>query len=234
MFLFLFSNMSLTTTGLALAAASILAAQNYPPPFPRDGATKVLENESVVVWDVTWVKGKPTPMHRHVLGVVGVTLVPGTVRVTLPDGSTRESEKDTPGAVSAGGKGMIHMEEGTSDAPRRAILIEIKGASKDPVPAPAGVEPAWPREGASKVFENDEAVVWDVRFPAGGATPLHFHDKDTVVVELEPGVIRSVPRDGDPQETTWQGMRARFAPRGRVHREEVVSGSPRGIIVEIK
>lgn len=222
--------MSLKTLGFFL----LLAAQNYPPPFPRDRATKVLENESVVVWDVTWLKGKPTPMHRHVLGVVGVTLVPGTVRVTLPDGSTRESEKDTVGAVSAGGKGMIHMEEGTSDTPRRAILIEIKGAKKDPVPAPAGVDPAWPREGASKVFENDEAVVWDYRFQKGRAIPLHFHDKDTVVVELEPGVTRSIPQDGAPQETTWQGMRARFAPRGRIHREEVVSGSPRGIIVEIK
>ena len=217
-----------------LAFVLLLAAQTYPPPFPRDGAMKVLENESVVIWDVTWVKGKPTPMHRHVLGVVSVTLVPGTVRVTLPDKSTRESEKDTVGAVSAGGKGMIHMEEGTSDAPRRAILIEIKGVSKDPVPAPTGVEPAWPREGASKVFENDEAVVWDYRFQKGRAIPFHFHDKDTVVVELEPGVTRSIPQDGAPQETTWQGMRARFAPRGRVHREEVVSGSPRGIIVEIK
>jgi quercetin dioxygenase-like cupin family protein len=222
--------MSMKSLGLVL----LLAAQDYPPPFPRDGATKVLENESVVVWDVTWAKGKPTPMHRHVLGVVGVTLVPGTVRVTLGDGSTRESELDSVGAVSAGGKGMTHMEEGTSETPRRAILIEIKGAKKDPVSAPSGVEPAWPREGASKVLENDEAVVWDYRFQKGRAIPLHFHAKDTVVVELEPGVTRSIPQDGAPGETTWQGMRARFAPRGRIHREEVVSGSPRGIIVEIK
>src|SRR3990170_5346953 len=139
--------MSVKTLGFVL----LLAAQSYPPPFPRDGATKVLENESVVVWDVTWAKGKPTPMHEHVVDVVGVTLVPGTVRVTLPDGSTRESERDTAGAVSAGGKGLIHMEEGTSDVPRRAILIELKEAKKDPIPAPEGVAPAWPREGATKV-----------------------------------------------------------------------------------
>ena len=217
-----------------LAFVLLLAAQAYPPPFPRDGATKVLENESVIVWDVTWVKGKPTPMHQHRVDVVGVTLVPGTVRVTLPDGSTRESEKDTAGAVSSGGKGLIHMEEGTSDVPRRAILIELMGAKKDPVPAPDGIEPAWPRDGASKVLENDRVIVWDYRFQAGHAIPLHYHDKDTVVVELEPGVTRSIPKDGAPQETAWQGMRARFAPRGRIHREEVVSGSPRGIIVEIK
>ncbi len=217
-----------------LGVALFLAFQSYPSPFPRDGATKVLENESVVVWDVTWAKGKPTPMHEHVVDIVGVTLVPGTVRVTLPDGSTRENQRDTPGAVSAGGKGLIHMEEGTSDVPRRAILIELKEARKDPIRAPDGVVPAWPREGASKVLENDRVVVWDYRFEAGRAIPLHFHDKDTVVVELEPGVTRSVPQDGSPEQSTWEGMRARFAPRGRFHREEVVSGSPRAIVVEIK
>jgi hypothetical protein len=211
-----------------------LAAQSYPPPFPRDGATKVLENESVVVWDVTWEMGKPTPMHRHLVDIVGVTLVPGTVRTTLPDGSSRESQPDSVGAVSSGGKGLTHREEGTSSVPRRAILIELKGKKKEPLTPPEGAEPAWPREGASKILENDQVVVWDYRFQKDRAIPLHFHDKDTVVVELEPGVTRSIPKDGAPQETTWQGSRARFAPRGRIHREEVVSGSPRGIIVEIK
>jgi hypothetical protein len=173
-------------------------------------------------------------MHQHGVDVVGVTLVPGTVRVSLPDGSSRESALDTVGAVSSGGKGLIHQEEGTSDVPRRAILIELKGAKKDPAPRPKGIELPWPREGASKVLENDQVVVWDYRFPAGGSFPLHFHDKDSVVVELEPGVIRSIPQDGPPQEVTWQGMRARFNPRGRIHREEVVSGTPRGIIVEVQ
>jgi hypothetical protein len=218
----------------AFVFALLLAPQSYPPPFPRDGATKVFENESVVVWDVTWVKGKPTPMHRHVVELVGVTLVPGTVRVTLPDGTSRESELDTPGAVSAGGKGLTHMEEGTSDTSRRAILIELIGASKEPLKAPSGVEPAWPREGAKKVLENDRVVVWDYQFQKDRPIPLHFHDKDTVVVELAPGVTRGIPQDGPPAETTWQGMRARFAPRGRLHREEWVSGSPRAIAVEIK
>jgi quercetin dioxygenase-like cupin family protein len=217
-----------------LAAGLLFALPSYPPPFPREGATKVLENESVVIWDVTWEKGKPTPMHQHPVDVVGVTLVPGTVRVTLPDGSSRESEKDEVGSVSAGGKGLIHREEGTSDVPRRAILIELKGARKDTITAPAGVPLAWPREGAAKLLENDRVVVWDYRFRKERPIPLHFHDKDAVVVELEPGVTRSVPKEGAPQETTWKGMRARFAPRDRLHREESVSGSPRAIVVEIK
>ncbi len=228
------SSITWATMSWAWTLFSILGTQSYPPPFPREGATKILENESVVVWDVTWVKGRPTPMHRHVADLVGVTLVPGKVRVTLPDGSSREGEPDRVGAVSAGGKGLTHMEEGTSDVPRRAILIELKEAKKKREAPPAGAEPAWPREGAEKILENDQVVVWDYRFQKDRPIPLHFHDKDTVVVELEPGVTRSIPQDGAPSDTTWQGMRARFAPRGRLHREEVVSGSPRAIAVEIK
>jgi quercetin dioxygenase-like cupin family protein len=220
---------------LLVAASLLFVAQEYPPPFPREGATKLFENESVAVWDVTWNAGVPTPMHRHRLEVVGVTLVPGIVRVTLPDGTTRLSELDKVGAVSSGGMGLIHREEGTSAIPRRAVLIELKEARKPPpLTPPEGVPPAWPREGATKVLENDRVVVWDYEFRMGRAIPLHFHDKDTVVVELTPGVTRSVPRDGEPQETTWVGSRARFAPRGRIHGEEAVSGAPRAIAVEIK
>jgi quercetin dioxygenase-like cupin family protein len=219
---------------LALAALLIAAPQDYPPPFPREGAAKIFENESVVVWDVTWKAGVPTPMHQHRLEVVGVTLVPGTVRVTLPDGTTRVGDLDEVGAVSAGGKGLIHREEGTGAVARRAILIELKEARKTPLPPVEGVPPAWPREGATKVLENDRVVVWDYEFRVGRAIPLHFHDKDTVVVELAPGVTRSVPKDGAPQETTWEGLRARFAPRGRIHSEEAVSGAPRAIAIEIK
>jgi hypothetical protein len=221
-------------TKLLLTALLLAVLQDYPPPFPREGAAKVFENESVVVWDVTWKAGVPTPMHQHRLEVVGVTLVPGTVRVTLPDGATRVSDLDKAGGVSSGGKGLIHREEGTSAVARRAILIELKEARKTPLTPPEGVPPAWPREGATKVLENDRVVVWDYEFRLGRAIPLHFHDKDTVVVELAPGVTRSVPKDGAPQETTWEGSRARFAPRGRIHSEEAVSGAPRAIAVEIK
>ena len=84
--------MPMTPSKLLLASLLLTVPQDYPPPFPREGATKVFENESVTVWDVTWKAGVPTPMHQHRLELVGVTLVPGTVRVTLPDGATRVSD----------------------------------------------------------------------------------------------------------------------------------------------
>jgi ketosteroid isomerase-like protein len=208
---------------------------DYPPPFPREGATRLFENERVVVWDVIWKKGVPTPLHQHRLEVVGVTLVPGIVRSTYPDGTTREGSLEEAGAVTSGGKGLLHREEGVSDVARRAILIELKeGASPPAIEQPKDVPLAWPREGARKVLENDRVIVWDYEFRSGRDMPLHFHDKDTVVVELAPGVLRGYPLEGAPQETTWTGMTARWAPRGRIHREEVVRGNPRVVAVELK
>src|ERR1043165_528883 len=40
-------------------------AQTLPHPFDREGATKVLENDRVIVWDVSWLQ-RAYPTHRHV------------------------------------------------------------------------------------------------------------------------------------------------------------------------
>jgi len=34
-----------------------------PDAFPRLRATRVLDNNRVVVWDYAWIPGQPTPMH---------------------------------------------------------------------------------------------------------------------------------------------------------------------------
>ena len=55
----------------ALGSALVLAAQSYPPAFPRTNATKLVETDRIVVWDIVWPKGQPTPMHQHVHDQVG-------------------------------------------------------------------------------------------------------------------------------------------------------------------
>ena len=56
---------------LVLALLLFAQAQTYPPPYPRPGTVKLLENDRVVVWDVTWLK-QAYPMHRHVYDYAGV------------------------------------------------------------------------------------------------------------------------------------------------------------------
>jgi len=51
--------------GAYLVLAAALAAQTYPHAFPRNGVTRLIRNERVVVWDVTWVRDVEQPVHRH-------------------------------------------------------------------------------------------------------------------------------------------------------------------------
>jgi hypothetical protein len=59
------------TIVLAAVSAVLLPVQSYPPAFPRTNATKLMETDRIVVWDIVWPKGQPTPMHQHVHDQVG-------------------------------------------------------------------------------------------------------------------------------------------------------------------
>jgi len=215
-------------------AAFLAAAQPLPPPFPREGATLVLDNEQVAIWDVSWERGKPTKLHEHRFTALSVTVRPGRVKSTLPDGTERVGALETIGNVQYGGKGLVHREEGVSETPRRVFLMELKEATPPPDPLPEGVAPAWPRAGATKILDNELVVVWDYTFSEAMDVPLHFHDKDQIVVTLGAGRFRVVPSNGEPLEREVQPGRAAFVPRGELHREEFVSGSPRIIVIQLK
>lgn len=219
------------TTILALMLAQ---APVYPPPFPREGATKLIENERVVVWEVEWTKGRPTPMHEHRLEVVGVNLADGAVKQTFPDGTSRLSERSPVGEASFGARGIIHREEGISDALRRAVLVELKDSPSPPVEVKPTVPLAFPREGAKRLIENARVSVWDYTWTPGKPVPLHFHDKDVVVVFVEAGKLRSTPPGGEAQVTARRFGEVSFNPRNRTHSEEAVEGTPRAIIIELK
>ena len=123
----------LAAIGIAIAGFAagigVFAAEHslhqYPPPFPRLGAVKILENERIVAWDVTWPKGYRAPMHEHYRDSVIVTLTGGTVR-TFPLSGESSTTRFAAGSVSFAPKGTIHSEEGISDVPRHAIVIQLK------------------------------------------------------------------------------------------------------------
>lgn len=49
--------------GFSLAGGGF--AQSHPRAFPRNGATKLFENERVMVRDATWPIGVEQPIHQH-------------------------------------------------------------------------------------------------------------------------------------------------------------------------
>jgi hypothetical protein len=84
------------------------------------------------------------------------------------------------------------------------------------------------------VLDNDRVVVWDYTWTLGEPTPVHFHDKDVVVVYLENGSLRSTTPDGKSVVNDYSEGATRFNLRDRVHSETLVTGRQRAIIVELK
>ena len=61
-------------------------AAELPPPYPRPGTTKLLENDVVAVWDVAWLKQK-YPLHTHRYDLVGISYAEGDRIITQGDGA---------------------------------------------------------------------------------------------------------------------------------------------------
>ena len=66
----------LAIVGIGVAAQSKPAATKYPPQFPREGATKLFENEHVIVWEQV---GRPKEafVHKHIRDILNFQIEPG-------------------------------------------------------------------------------------------------------------------------------------------------------------
>ena len=133
------------------------------------------------------------------------------------------------GSASFVPKGTTPSVEG------RCVLIDLKEHSSTPMPNPTSYPLAFPRPGAKKVLENDKVIVWDYSWAPGVATPMHFHDKDVVVVVyFEDGDLRSTSVDGNVVTNTYKFGMVTFNRRNRTHTETLVRGKQRAIITELK
>ena len=74
----------------SIVVTAMLATQaaELPPPFPRPGTTKILENDAVAVWDVSWLKQK-YPLHTHRYDLVGISYAEGDRIITQGDAPGR-------------------------------------------------------------------------------------------------------------------------------------------------
>ncbi len=219
------------TSLLALWAALF---QSYPPPFPRDNAVKVVENDRIIVWDVTWPKGRPTPMHNHDYDIAVVTIAPGAIKTTNPDGSSQEGAPAKIGDILYQKRGVVHQEEGISDSTRRGIVVEFKDVKVSPLPLKPGLPPAFPRENVKKLLENDRVIFWEYEWKPGSPVPTHHHIRQAVGIFLAAGQLKSVTPEGMEEINDVALGTVRAAAPGRIHTEEAVKGSPRAVMIELK
>jgi hypothetical protein len=195
-----------------VATASLLVqAAELPPPFPRLGTTKLLENDAVAVWNVSWLKQK-YPLHTHRYDLIGISYTEGDRIITQGDAPGRLVPTKA-WVFQTNRAGVTHVEEGASDPPMRAVLIEVKS----PGPREAREQPA---DGLRQVagppaWENNRAAGWLV--PGGSSAPTHRHA-------------------GDAVELIFDGPspRATFVPAGTVHAGPAPAAGARAYIFEIK
>ena len=114
------------------------------------------------------------------------------------------------------------------------IVISWKDTKTEPLQNPGPYPNAFPRAHTKKLFENDNVIVWDTRWMPGEPTPVHFHDKDALVVYESVGVLKSTTPDGKSEEFPVKVGGIRFGTRGRTHSEVLVSGRAHAVITELK
>lgn len=218
---------------------STVGAEEYPHAFPREGTTQLFDNARVTAWRVQWLRNIPQPIHRHQYDMAGVYLRYGPIRVTSPEGvvSPDRPPFEVPRPYFQK-KGVTHREEVLGfapDAPERlAIMFDVKEVSAPPLLPKNGMPTAFPRAGAIKAIDNERVIEWDYTWTAGRAVPTHLHDRDSVQVFFQGGTIKFTNSDGKVETKTFSFGDARFIPAGTIDAEEVVSGSPRAVTIELK
>jgi len=183
-----------------------------PPPFPRPGTTQLLENGAVAVWNVSWLK-QQYPLHTHRYDLVGVSYVEGDRIITQGNAPGRLVTTKA-WVFQTNRANVTHVEEGASDPPMRAVLIEVKTAA----PRAPAAEPAnsLRQVAGAPAWENDRAAAWVVMSGSSGPTHRHL---------------------GDAVELVFDGSmtpKAAFVPAGTVHAGPTPADGGRAYIFEIK
>jgi hypothetical protein len=156
-------------------------------------------------------------------------------RVTVWDvtGPTTAQPLDSV-VVSLSGSAMFLPKGATPNLSGRSIVIDLKDHPVPPIANTSGYPLAFPRPGSSKIFENERVIVWDYTWTLGVATPMHFHDKDVVIVYLEDGDTKSTTPDGQATVNSYGFATVKFNLRDRTHTETLIRGKQRAIITELK
>ena len=171
---------------LSALALMLFVLQGYPPPFPRQGVTKILENDYVVAWHAQFPKNVQTAMHEHVRDTAAYFVTPGQARSTFPDGRVAVGSPIASGHVLFNRRGVIHMEEWLVEG-TRAIATELKKAISDsPSPSGAGSNAAALDAGTYRtLLENEQVRMLEVTTRPGQTTAPHSHP-GRLVVQLAP------------------------------------------------
>ena len=140
-------------------------------------------------------------------------------------------------AVSLTKKGTAvlgHKGDTPGKAGERTIVVELKDHPVAPLPNKTGYPNAFPRPHVKKLIETDRVIVWSYRWNPGEPTPMHFHDKDVVVVYEEDTALKSTTPDGKSVVNEYKDGQVKFNLRDRTHTELLARGTGSAVMTELK
>jgi len=227
--------------GITLLFATASFAQQMKTDYDRSAdaqtalvhATTVIDNERVRVWDISLAQGQSTDFGRYEYDFVTMFLVGGKFRTTSENGGPTVTERRFGEAVY-GHKGAKQEDELISGGPARLIVVELKDHPEPRYPNKSGYPLAFPRPGSKKVLDNERVVVWNYSWTPNAPTPMHFHDKDIVVVYRYDGSLKSTTPDGKSVVNDYKSGSIWFNRGDRVHFETLVKGRQSAIMMELK
>jgi hypothetical protein len=167
-------------------------------------ASPIVDNERVTVFETT----APLPAAEYDFVTVSLT---------------------QKGTAALGKKGDIPDKAG-----EHAIVILLKDHSVPPLRNSTGYPLAFPRPHVVKLYETARVLVWSYHWTPGEPTPMHFHDKDVVVVYEEPTALTSTTPDGKKTVNEYKDGEVRFNLRDRTHTELLVRGTGSAVMTELK
>ena len=200
---------SLARRSLRHAVVVCSAVAFFSPGAPAAQSVKpIIDNERVAVWKVSG----GDPMR--------------------PPPTSGESIEISLG--SSAGAVVLRKKGDARQTPPPAVVVELKDHPMTPRINGSGYPNAFPRPRARKLLETGRVLVWDYSWTRGQPTPMHYHDKDVVVVFLDNGTLRSKTPTGQETSNDYKAGDIRFTVGDRVHSEDLATGDQRAIIVELK
>ena len=201
---------------MSAALISCLAALFFQAAVPPDDAKPIIDNQRVTVWELNGAYMMPAPATHAKYDTVVILFA---------------KNQGTAFFVPKGPRGMAG---GTFFHPEKTVQIALKDHAVAPLPNKSGYPAAFPRPGIKKLIDNDRVTVWDYTWEPGKPTPMHYHDKDVVVVYLDDGALQSTTPDGKKVVNSYTYGLTKFNPRDRTHTELLVSGHQHAIMMELK
>jgi hypothetical protein len=217
---------------LATSGAHSQPATDYPPGWPRPGATLLVENDRGAAYNVVYPKDQPTPMHHHRYFFAGLDLNTATIKVTQPDGKfdLHPVVKNHMWYLPK----LTHQEMSTTDPGRNTVVIDIKEKT---VPEAANSTSLPTNKYATyqnKIVDNDRVVIWDCAWSPGTDGISSFDSRDMFIAFAEGGDL-SIAAPGQPATVKhYDTGQAIFLPGGQARTMGSAGGTIHVMLVEVK